>query len=356
MEDYVKTGEDQKFEYYRNDSEVLSGDGEEEPYEEILNKKDNFNVKINNKELSIKKRTLNKIMILSDSQPEEQILFSLYETMTRGQYNDKIRTQPNINDKLREKNPNNLDSLRGSKAVPFPTMVSKENQNNNNDNVKPQKQNISLGINVNDPLSGEITVVNSNINNNPNENNLNVNVINIPQSEGSDNEELALPTGNQYNNNNILIVGLPPQAIRTKWFYLLLSLVGIAYIILFIAGLVDEKVGFMFNIFCMCIIGVFLFITGIFGFIKINKRIYDNFLLLIFTIICLIFGILGFIILVANTITKPYSICSLIFGIFAVVFSILCIIWTLQLKHLNLKQESQQKQMEILVEKKQINY
>ena len=47
MEEYVKTGEDKNYEYYRNDSEVLSGDGEEEPYEEIINKRDEFNVKIN---------------------------------------------------------------------------------------------------------------------------------------------------------------------------------------------------------------------------------------------------------------------------------------------------------------------
>ena len=69
MEDYVKTGEDKKCVCYRNDSGVLSGDDEKEPYEEIINKRDKFNVKINDKELIIKKQTLNKIMILSSSQP-----------------------------------------------------------------------------------------------------------------------------------------------------------------------------------------------------------------------------------------------------------------------------------------------
>ena len=43
-------------------------------------------------------------------------------------------------------------------------------------------------------------------------------------------------------------------------------------IILFIVGLINEAVGFMFNIFCMCIIGAFLLLTGIFGFTKINNR------------------------------------------------------------------------------------
>ena len=369
MEDYVKTGEDKNYEYYRNDSEVLSGDGEEEPYEEIINKRDEFNVKINDKELIIKKRTLNKIMILSSSQPEEQILFSLYKTVSHKQSNDKIRTQPILNDNIRPNNVNDLDSLRQSKGIPFPKIVSNENPDNNNimlneeeknkkelipeniNNVKPQKQDISLGIRINEPLSGEMTVTN-NINSNSNGPNLNENVINIPSNEGSDNEEVALQKVNNYNtnNNNILIVGLPPQAVRIKWFYLLLSLLGIAYIILFIAGLSNEKVGFMFNIFCMCIIGAFLLLTGIFGFTKINNRIYDNSILLIFTVICLIFGIAGVIVIAINEITKRYFVCSLCFGILTVLFSLLCIIWTLQLK--KIEQTSKQKQMERLVDKK----
>ena len=368
MEDYVKTGEDKNYEYYRNDSEVLSGDGEEEPYEEIINKRDNFNVKINDKELIIKKRTLNKIMILSSSQPEEQILFSLYKTVSHKQSNDKIRTQPILNDNIRPNNVNDLDSLRQSKGIPFPKIVSNENPDNNNitlneeetnkkelipeniNNVKPQKQDISLGIRINEPLSGEMTVTN-NINSNSNGTNLNENVINIPSNEGSDNEEVALQKVNNYNtNNNILIVGLPPQAVRIKWFYLLLSLLGIAYIILFIAGLSNEKVGFMFNIFFMCIIGAFLLLTGIFGFTKINNRIYDNSILLVFTVICLIFGVAGVIIIAINEITKRYFVCSLCFGILTVLFSLLCIIWTLQLK--KIEQTSKQKQMERLVDKK----
>ena len=367
MEDYVKTGEDKKYEYYRSDSEVLSGDGEEEPYEEIINKRDKFNVKINDKELIIKKRTLNKIMILSSSQPEEQILFSLYKTISHRQSNDTIRTQPISNDNIRPNNLNDLDSLRQSKGIPFPNIVSNENPNNNNiklneeeknknelipeniNNVEPQKQNISLGIRINEPLSGEMTVMN-NISSNSNGPNLNENVINIPSNEGSDNEEVALQKVNNYNNNNILIVGLPPQAVRIKWFYLLLSLLGIAYIILFIVGLSNEKVGFMFNIFCMCVIGAFLLLTGVFGFTKINNRIYDNCILLIFTVICLILGVAGNIIIAINEITKRYFVCSLCFGILTVLFSLLCIIWTLQLK--KIEQSSKQKQMERLVDKK----
>ena len=353
MEEYVKTGEDKKFEYYRNVSEVLSGDGEEEPYEEIINKRDEFNIKINNNEIILKKRSLNRIMILADSLPEEQILFSLYKTMTQAQSQDRIKTRPTSNDSLRPKNPNDLDSLRNSKAISFPNMVSKEKPDNNNLEQKKDENN-KISLNVNDPLSGGIPI-NYNINNpNSNEPNLNENVINIPINDGSDNEEAAFQKDNDYNikdkQNNILIVSLPSEAIRIKWFYLLLSLVGICYIILFVVGLADDKVGFMFNIFCMCIIGSFLLFTGIFGFTKINNRIYDNSLLLIFTIMCSILAILGVIIIVVNEKTKPYLACSIIFGILNFIFALLCIIWTFKLK--NNKEISRNKQMESLMDNK----
>ena len=343
MEDYVKTGEDKKFEYYRNDSEVVSGDGEEEQYMEILNKRDEFNVKILDKDITIKKRTLNRIMILSDSQPEEQVLFSLYKTVKNKHSQDKIRTNPIANENIKKNNPSNFDSLRDSKVVSFPNMASKNNDNNNLNDNKNQ-----ITLDINNPLSEQTNVItNNNLNSNKN-NNTDEYVINIPSNEGSDNEENTFKKNE--NVDDILLVGLPPQALRAKWFYLLLTLVGIGYIILFIVGVAKETVGFMFNIFCTCIIGIFLMITGIFGFIKINNRIYDNTILQIFTIICPLLGIFGAIIIVLNVITKSFFAVALIFGIFDILFSILCLFWTWQLK--KGEYDHKQKQLELLVDDK----
>ena len=99
MEDYIKTGEDKNYEYYRGDSEVNSDDGDEEEYMQILNKRNEFNVKIKHIELKIKKRSLNKIMILSNSEPEEQILFSLYKTISKDS-KDKLKLK-NTNNEIR---------------------------------------------------------------------------------------------------------------------------------------------------------------------------------------------------------------------------------------------------------------
>ena len=92
---------------------------EEQSFEEIINKRDEFYIKINNNEIVIKKLSLSRIMILSDSVPEEQILFSLYTTKTQAQSQDVIKARPISNYSLRPKNPNDLDSLRNSKLCLF---------------------------------------------------------------------------------------------------------------------------------------------------------------------------------------------------------------------------------------------
>ena len=334
MEDYVKTGEDQDFEYYRNDSEVLSGDGEEEPYEEVYNKKEDFNIKVSDKEIPIKKRSINRIMVLSDSQPTEQIIFSLYKTMSQDGNNNKIKTHIESTDKIRPNEANNLDSLLGSKPMPLRNMFAVDDD----DIKKEENENNSNSININQPPSGEMMVIGNN--NNQNENS---NVLNIPTNEGSD-EETMFKKG---ENGDNLIVVLPPQAVKTKWFYLLLALVGIGYIIVFIIGIINGNIGLLF---ILSLIGVFLIFTGIFGFIKINNKIYNNNFLFICTVTCIIFGIAGAVITLIDPLSNPYFIIVLIFGILNLIFSILCIIWTLQLK--KGEQNVKQKQMEKLVDDK----
>ena len=332
MEDYVKTGEDQDFEYYRNDSEVLSGDGEEEPYEEVYNKKEDFNIKVSDEEIPLKKHSIDRIMILSDSQPTEQIIFSLYKTVSKGGNKSKIKTHLESTDSNKPKEQTNLDSLRGSKPMPYRNMFAVDDD----DDIKKEKNENTK--NTNQPPSGEMMTIGNN--NNQNENS---NVLNIPINEGSD-EEGMFKKGENVDN---LIVVLPPQAVRTKWFYLLLALVGIGYIIVFIIGLINGNIGLLF---VFCLIGAFLIFTGIFGFIKINNKIYNNTFLFICTIACILFGIAGVVITLIDPLSNPYFIIVVIFGILNLIFSILCIIWTLQLK--KGEQNIKQKQMERLVDDK----
>ena len=253
--DYVKTGEDKNYEYYRNDSEVLSGDGEEEPYEEILNNREEFNVKINDKELTIKKRTLNRIMILSDCQPEEQILFSHYKTVKHENSSEQIKTKPVALENVRANNPANLESLRNAEAVPY------------------------LGINQ--PLS---------------DNNANVVIkLNTPniQPENNSNENDNILFKKTQKSDDMLNVGLPPEAVKIKWFYLLLALCGLVNLIYSVIRIIG---GFNLVYILDLILGLVLVFTGLNGYTKINKKIYNDQLLKVLTIACIVLPAVVFVV------------------------------------------------------------
>lgn len=300
MEDYKKTGEDKNYEYYRGDSEVDSDDGDDETYLKILNKRNEFNVKILNKDVKLSKRSLTKIMILSSSEPEEQVLFSLYKTIPKN-------SKENL--KLKEEN----------------------KQIQNNEIILNEDNNNKINIISNDPLSTPLGSSNNNTQSILIQTN---NVINIPNNNNeidtnTDNEELAFRNNNL---DNVVVVGLPPEALKTKWFYLLLALVGICYIIIFLIGIFNKEVGLSLNIFSLFLIGIVIFFTGSFGFVKINKRIYDNIPLFILTFVSMFAGIDGAILVKINETTERYFLICLIFGIISAVFSLICILWMNKLR------------------------
>ena len=296
MEDYKNIGEDRK------DDEINSDDGEEEKYLKILNKRDEFNVKFLNKEIKIKKRTLNKIMILSSNEPEEQVLFSLYKTVPK-------RFKDNI--KLKSKNKDNKINE---------TII---NENTKDSDIKVNKLS-------NDPLSVSI-------NNNNQTQNLLIqtnDVINVPNNNidtNTDADELSFGK-KEVNIENVVLVGLPPEALKTKWFYLLLAIVGLGYVIIFLVGIFNKDIGLNINIFQLFLFGMLIFFTGSFGFVKINKRIYDNIALFILTFITIFAGIVASILVKINETTERYFPICLIFGIICSAFSLICIFWMNKLR------------------------
>ena len=326
MIDYKKTGEDKNYEYYSNVSEVESEEGDEEIYIKILNKRNVFSVKILNKEIKIKKISLNKIMILSESQPEEQVLFSLYKTISKN--SDEIKKLKNMQDN------NNINFIKNDITI-------KGNSDNNliNSNINNKSDNINKNNIKNisdDPLSGD-TPFRKNNDNTSDNNQLIINndVINIPNNNNTnidedDKEELAFKK--DLNLDAEVLVGLPPEALKIKWFYLLLTIIGIAYIIIFLVGIFNSEVGLNLFIFSLFLIGVEIFITGALGFVKINKRIFNNIAVIILTFIALFAGIVGAIIVNLNEKTERYFNISLIFGIISFCFSLLCLFWTNKLR------------------------
>jgi len=300
MEDYKKTGEDKNYEYYRGDSEVDSDDGDDETYLKILNKRNELNVKILDREIKLNKRSFTKIMILSKSEPEEQVLFSLYKTIPK----------------------NSKENLK---------LKGENKQKDNNEIILNEDNNNKINTISNDPLSTPLGSSNNNTQSILIQTN---NVINIPNNNNeidtnTDNEEIAFRNN---NIDNVVLVGLPPEALKTKWFYLLLALIGICYIIIFLIGIFNKEVGLSFNIFSLFLFGMVIFFTGSFGFVKINKRIYDNIPLFILTFVSMLAGIAGAILIKINETTERYFTICLIFGIICAVFSLICIFWMNKLR------------------------
>ena len=292
MEDYIKTGEDKNYEYYRGDSEVNSDDGDEEEYMNILNKRNEFNVKIKHIELKIKKRSLNKIMILSNSEPEEQILFSLYKTISKDS-KDKLKLK-NTNNEIKTIEEKNIDLISND---PLSNVSNTPYGNNGTQSILIQTNSV-----INIPTNNNINNIDDNI----------------------DNEKLVFGKPD-VNLDNVILVGLPKEAICAKWFYLLLAMIGIGYVIIFIVGIFNKEIGLKINMLSLFIFGLFIFFTGVFGFVKINKRIYDSMLLIIFTFISLFAGIAAAIIVKINKKTEKYFIVCLIFGIICAIISLICI-------------------------------
>ena len=288
MEKYKKTGEDKNYEFIRNDLEVDSDDGNGDEYKQILNKRNEFNVKILNKEIKIKKSSINKIMILSNNEPEEQILFSLYKTISK----DSM-------DNLKLKSPNKtLVNIQENKI----DLIS--------DDPLSDKINTPFG---NNKIHSGLIQTNSIINI-QNNNNIDTNL---------DNENVVFgkPEVNLIGN---VIIGLPPEAIRAKWLYFLLATIGSGYIIIFIVGIINKEINLNINILSLFLFGLFIIFTGVFGFVKINKRIYDSKILFIFTFTSLLSGITASVLIKINKKTEKYFIVSFIFGIISSVISLIC--------------------------------
>ena len=280
METYKKTGDNKNYEFIRNDSD------DDEIYIKILNKRNEFNVKIANKEIKINKKSVNKIMILSNSEPEEQILFSLYKTISKNSM-DNLNSSNNLLVNIQE---NKIDLI--------------------SDDPLSDKTNISFENN--ESRSGLIQT--NSIIKIQNNNNIDAN---------SDNEKVAFGKPESNSNENI-IVGLPSEAIKTKWLYSLLAILGIGYIIISIVGFLNKEIDFNINILSLFLFGLFIFFTGVFGYVQINKRIYDSIFLFIFTFITLFAGIVASVLIKINKKTEKYFIICFIFGIICSVISLIC--------------------------------
>ena len=199
---------------------------------------------------------------------------------------------------MRANNPNNLDSLRDAKAIPYLPISEPLSDNNTN---------VVIKLNTPTPSNEE----NNNFNNNNN-----------------DNENLM---SKKIAKNDILLqIGLPPEAVKSKWFYLLLVLCGVINVLYFIFCLISN--GFLLNSLLIMIFGVILIFTGLMGYNRINNKIYTDSFLRLMTMACMVLPIASFILVLFSPITRNHIVFNLIVNIITALFSFLCLFFTSKLR------------------------
>lgn len=280
-EEYVKTGEDKKYDYYRSNSEVYNDDDNAELYSQILRDREEFYVKFNieksgkENEIEIKKRSFHRIMILSLCEPEEQVLFSLHKTIKKNKPKDPLKT--------------NDQGLN-------------ENKKNTNEDKKP--------INDNHNVEPNKLIMNNNIV--PNRGNEVDTNLPIKVNEGDNFEPLKKEITTKLSTYQEI----------DKWFYLILVVCGLVNILIFLTYKFDKNIDY--NSILLILIGVIASFTGIYGFIKIRNKKYNDIILLISSIVCIGLGI-------TSIITLQDTIKIIYVNIVLILFTIICIILTYKL-------------------------
>ncbi len=250
--------EDKKYIYYIKEDTSDCESSAIHIYSKILSNKSSFYItnEDHSSHLEIKPSSLKKILLKGQNDPIEYILFSFYKDILISQINNnKDNSHNNENEEHKEKDiklNNHKNKLRSDKK-------------------KKQKENESIIINIPSTETINDDKEDHKINN---ENNYD---IEIDLFNNKSNENLMKSDESQDNilcllNNRIRITND-----NLKCFYLSLFFCGMIYIINFLDALINKNqtIKCLFNIFSFPL-SILLMYTGIYGYFKINKKIYDD--------------------------------------------------------------------------------
>ena len=239
--------EDNNYIYYIKEySSDLETTNNLNDYSHIFSKKSSFYITNENhsKHIEIKSQSLQNILLKGGLEPNEHILFCFYKDILPNQ-------KSNYKNKLRS--PKKLEQIG----------IEIENENEKEDNISRSS-------------TKEMLMHTDDIN------------LNSDNSDKSENSETDIDLFNNKSKakydekkNDYLLAICNNQVFITndklKCFYLSLFFCGIAYILYFMDALFDKNksIKHLFNFFCLPL-GILLIYTSIYGFSKINNKIYND--------------------------------------------------------------------------------
>ena len=277
--------EDNNYHYYIKELPIIESDNIN-IYSQILSNKSSFYITNQNHSnyIEIKPLSIKSILLKSQLDPYENILFSFYKDTIPPQFNNMEKP------KNKHKNENtHKTKLRGAKK----NIHKKEGDKSNNEdiilNVSSPDRLIKGDENQNDSINN----IYLNNYNNKNENNYDseLDLLSIKTNEN------LIKMDNMQNQNLLLLCYIIKINNKNlKCFYLSLFICGLIYGIIFLDALIDKNktIECLFNIFCFPL-SILLIITGLYGYFKVNEKIYDDKLCITMTYFCVISPFLSLI-------------------------------------------------------------
>ena len=276
---FWKIGNDEFFDYYKNENVIEINENELKSYNKVLSDKKNLNIQIESFSFEVKKKSIIKIMNLSKSEIFEHILFIYYKNKPFKNYNDMVNNNHLKNQKFIEINTNIIPNLN----LYLKNNNTENKFKNNNKNNKKLKTNI-----IENPLEKEL-----------NEDNNYHEKLNLDENEKKD-ISLNLTMDSINTNENIVFTKSDEFSkltehtvlgILLKWIYLILAIIGFIDINYFLYCKIKGFENELF-LFYIIFLGLILILLGFYGFRKTNFSDLNDYKIIIFNITSLFFSII----------------------------------------------------------------
>ena len=251
--------QDNDYYYFQKDlpTNIHNSSPEFDIYNRIISKYSDFSIFSNSfKTIILNKKSLQKICMLSSTDPIEQILFTLYKTISPIKDKDEYKYLSSLLNKSQKK-----------QKIKNPLS---DNKNNYNISIKEEK------------IIEEEYNENESDNDNKKESYHKIDITNQVHFEN-------LIKSDKIEKNPKTL-----SDVLCKWFYLTLALCGFFDFIHFIYCLFNLEIKICFYIYFLFVVIITLLYTGFYGFRQVNKKKFNDRKLIFLTFLSIFFSLLSF--------------------------------------------------------------
>ena len=320
--------EDKKYDYFIKEY-ISNSDSEDlNIYSKILLRKSFFHITNNehSNHIKIMPTSLTKILSLGQIEPNEQILFCFYKDELPNKTISNVEKSKNRNKGKKERDNNNDYTTHHKTKL----RSAKRNKKKDKEQIEEKKEDEEIVLDVSSPeqlislkeMKNDIDDIYADKNTNNFDTELDL--LNIKSNE----DYIKMDSQNQKYiitlfNNKIKITND-----NLKCFYLCLFFCGLLFCIYLLDVLIDKNktLNCLYNLCCFPL-SVLLIITGIYGYNKINKKIYEDAICIVLTYSSCVSPFINFIFsrISSEENVRKNIILTILINLFPICFSGLCV-------------------------------